>query len=73
MSRIAKEIAIFLFCVVVAFLVNAWSIATYHTQWSELFTTFHITLALALVFYLALAVLRLLLWPLRRLLNRGVA
>jgi len=73
MSRIAKEIVLFLFCVVVAFLINAWSIATYHTQWSELFTTFHITLALALVFYVLLALLRIFIFVLRRLLIRNPA
>jgi TRAP-type C4-dicarboxylate transport system permease small subunit len=73
MSRLAKEIALFLLCLAVAFAVNAWSIAAFHTQWSELYTTLPITLAIALILYVALTIVRLLIFILRRLLTRRMA
>jgi hypothetical protein len=73
MTRLTKEIALFLLCVVAAFAVNAWSISAFHTQWSELYTTLPITLAIALAFYVLLTVLRILVFALRSLLHRETA
>lgn len=56
--RIARELWIYAGCVLAALCVNVYSIAVFHTQWKELFTTLNIVLAVALVFYAALALLR---------------
>ena len=45
-------------CFVAALAVNVYSIVQFKTEWKELFTTLHITLAVALVFFGVLAVLR---------------
>ncbi|MGC9224953.1 MAG: hypothetical protein ACP5E2_13585 [Terracidiphilus sp.] len=57
--RIARELWIYAGCVLAALCVNVYAIAAFHTQWKELFTTLHITLSVALVFYGALALLRM--------------
>jgi hypothetical protein len=56
--RIARELWMYGGCVFAALCVNVYAIIRFHTQWKELITTLHITLAVALVFYGVLAVLR---------------
>lgn len=73
MTRIIKELALYLLCLAAALAVNAYAIATFHTQWSELLTTFPITLAVALAFYLVLAILRAIAHTLRRLTRKRPA
>jgi len=68
--RIAREIQIFLVCFVLALAVNAYAIHEYNTQWKELLTTLHITLAVAIILYVLLGILRLLLGGVARLFRR---
>jgi formate hydrogenlyase subunit 4 len=57
-QRILRELQIFACCVLAALLVNIYSIIRFHTEWKELFTTLHITLALACVFFVLVAMIR---------------
>jgi hypothetical protein len=65
--RIARELCIYGGCVFAALCVNVYAIIRFNTQWKELITTLHITLAVALVFYGVLAVLRALVLYCRRI------
>jgi hypothetical protein len=56
--RIIRELLIFIGCIFAALVVNVYSIVHFNTEWKELITTLHITLALALVFFALLALLR---------------
>ena len=56
--RIARELWICAGCVLAALGVNVYAIIRFHTEWKELITTLHITLAVAAVFYAVLALLR---------------
>jgi len=47
-------------CILAAFAVNAGSILWFKTEWKELFTTLHITLAVAVIIFVLLALVRLL-------------
>ena len=69
-SRIVREVEIFAVCIVVALAVNVYSILHFHTAWKELFTTFHITLAIAGIFFAVTALLRALTFYGKRILRR---
>jgi hypothetical protein len=56
--QIIRELLIFAGCILAALVVNVYSIIRFNTEWKELITTLHITLALALVFFVLVAVLR---------------
>ena len=71
--RITREVLIFLGCFVVAFFVNVYAIAKYKTEWKELVTTLHITLAVAGGFYVVLALLRVVFCGVARVLRRKTA
>lgn len=71
--RIARELWIYAGCVLAALCVNIYAIIRYNTQWKELITTLHIVLAVALVFYGVLAVLRALFFCCRRIFRRKAA
>jgi hypothetical protein len=68
--RIGREFMIFVGCFVIAFAVNVYSIIKFKTAWSELLTTFHITLLLAVVIYVLFGVLRLIICGVSRLFGR---
>jgi len=68
--RIAREFKIFLGCFVLALALNAYSIHAYNTQWKELLTTLHITLAVAIILYVLFAILRLIFIGISRLFRR---
>jgi putative effector of murein hydrolase len=68
--RIAQELGIFFGCFVVALGLNIYSIIKFKTEWSELLTTLHITLAVAIVIFVLLAILRFLLGGLARMFRR---
>ncbi len=70
---IVREILIYVGCLVAALCVNAYSIIHFKTQWKELFTTFHISLAVALIFFGVLVVLRLIVFGCRSLFRRRKA
>ena len=69
-QRILRESLIFSGCFVAALAVNAYSIVHFGTEWRELFTTLHITLAIALLFFGLLALLRRIVAGGRRVLRR---
>ena len=69
-SRIIRESLIFAGCVLAALLVNVYSIIHFDTQWKELITTLPITLAVACVFFVVLALLRGIAFYSRRILRR---
>jgi hypothetical protein len=68
--RIARELRIFLGCFVLALGLNVYSIVKYQTEWKELLTTLHITLALAVVIYVLLGILRFIICGAARLFRR---
>jgi F0F1-type ATP synthase membrane subunit a len=68
--RIARELMIFCGCFVFALAMNVFAIIKYKTEWKELLTTLHITVALALVIFVLLGLLRLLVCGLARLFRR---
>ena len=68
--RIARELQIFLGCIVLALALNIYAIHEYNTQWKELWTTLHITLAVAIVVYVLLGILRFLICGLSRIFRR---
>jgi len=67
---ITHELRIYGVCLVVALFVNAYSIIRFKTEWKELFTTLHISLAVALVFFATFALLRWILFTCGRILRR---
>lgn len=71
--RIAHELWIFAGCFAAALCVNVYAIIRFKTEWKELITTLHITLGLAAVFFGILALLRILVFSVRRILQRKAA
>ena len=69
-QRIRRELQIFIVCILVALAVNVYSIVHFKTHWTELFTTFHITLAVAAALFVLLALLRGIAFCSRRILRR---
>ncbi len=69
--RILREFEIFAACFLVAFGINVYAIVRFGTEWKELITTLHITLALAAVFFVVVASTRALTFYCRWLLRRG--
>lgn len=68
--RIARELLILVGCIAIALVVNIYAILKYKTDWKELITTLHITIALGAVIYILLAILRLLICGAARLFRR---
>ena len=68
--RVTRELMIFCACFAVALAMNIFAIIKYQTDWKELITTLHITLALAIVIYVLLGILRLLICGVSRLFRR---
>ena len=65
-----REGRLLLACLLVAFLLNIYSILAYDTSWVELVTTLHYTIALTLVLYVVLGLVRLIARGIRRLTAR---
>ncbi len=57
-SRKKTELRILLGCFILAYILNIVSIISYHTPWTELFTTIHIVILFALVIYVILGIFR---------------
>lgn len=57
-KRIRTELKWLLGCFVAAIIFNVYAIIRYQTSWAEFFTTLHVVLILALVFYLLLLFFR---------------
>ena len=68
--RIAREFLILFSCIVIALVVNIYSILKYKTEWKELVTTLHITIAVGVVIYILLGLLRLIVGGAARLFRR---
>jgi hypothetical protein len=68
--RILRELLLYAGCFVAALAVNVYSIVHFKTEWKELFTTLHITLAVAGVLFVVLALLRAIVFCCRLVLRR---
>jgi hypothetical protein len=72
-KRIERESLIFIGCFLAALGVNVYAIIRFKTEWKELITTLHITLAIALLFFVLVALLRGLVFCCRWFLSRKAA
>lgn len=61
-TRKKRELWIALVCFLFAFLMNVYSIIRFKTEWSELLTTLHITILLAIFIYILVGIVRLIVW-----------
>ena len=68
--HIIRELQIFIGCILAALVVNVFSIIRFKTEWKELITTLYITLAIALIFFVLVALLRGIVLFSRRVLRR---
>ena len=68
--RMARELRIFLGCFVLALALNVYAIHLYKTAWKELLTTLHITLAVAIIIYVLLGIVRFIFGGVARLFRR---
>lgn len=71
--RIARELWIFAGCLVSALGVNTFAIIRFRTEWKELITTLHITLAVAVLFFAVAAFLRVLVFCCKHFISRRAA
>lgn len=55
---------------ILAFLMNVYSIATYNTSWSELYSQLHIVLLVSFAVYAIIAVIRLLIFGIIKLIRK---
>lgn len=69
-KRQKKEIKIFCYCVVLAYIMNIISIIVYDTNWSELWTQLLCVLILSCIFYSISIVFRLLSFGICRLFKK---
>lgn len=68
--RITRELMILIGCIAIALVVNIYAILKYKTEWKEVVTTLHITIALGVVIYVVLGILRLVVSGTARLFRR---
>ncbi|MGD0520110.1 MAG: hypothetical protein ABSA48_02535 [Terracidiphilus sp.] len=68
--QIIRELQIIAGCILAALVVNVYSIIRFNTEWKELITTLNINLALALVFFVLVAVLRGIVFCCRRVFRK---
>lgn len=66
-ARIKRELLVLLFCFIAAVLTNVYAIATRGTEWSELVSQLHVTLAVGVVFYVVLGLPRLVISGIRKM------
>ena len=66
-TRIKREFLVLSFCFAAAVIFNVYAIATRGTQWSEVFSQLHVTLVVAIVFYVMLGLVRLIVFGIRAL------
>ncbi len=66
---IKRELWFLLGSIILALLLNVYSIVKFNTEWSELYTTFHITLLFGLVIYLIIGLIRLIVRGVRSLIS----
>ena len=56
----------------IAFLMNVYSIVTYNTLWSELYSQLHIVLLISFVLYALIGIIRLIIFGIVRLIRKIV-
>ncbi len=61
-ARIKKEIAAVLISLIIAFLINVYSIIKYQTSWVELFSQIGYVVFIAIIIYIISVVLRALIY-----------
>ena len=66
--HVKKELWIFLVCLIAMELVNVYAIAEYDGKWNELLMSLGFVTVAAVVSYLLLAVIRLMIYGIRRIL-----
>ena len=64
-----RELIIFIAAFVVAFILNIISISSYNTEWSEILSSLHYVLLLAIVLYVIQGIIRLIIWGIVRLVS----
>lgn len=69
-KRQKKELLIFGICFILSFAINIIAIIIYDTEWEELFTYIGYVLTISIVLYLLLAVVRLFVYFIKKLLLR---
>ena len=72
-QRITRELVVFAGCFAAALGVNVYAIVRFGTEWKELITTLHITLGIACLIYIVLALIRGIAFGCRRLFGREAA
>jgi uncharacterized membrane protein YdjX (TVP38/TMEM64 family) len=65
-----RELSIFAACLVLAFLINAYAIASYGTSWSEMYSMIGMVVAIAVFFYAVQGAIRLLFHTFKRGIRR---
>ncbi len=68
-----RELKLFLVMFIIAFLFNIYAIISFDTRWIELISQLHIMLLLAFIFYVIVAVFRIIAWFIRRLVKKSKA
>lgn len=58
-KRLKTELIVFVALFILSFLANIYSIITYHTGWSELYSSLFYVLTISMVLYVITGVLRL--------------
>lgn len=69
-DRQKKELLVFIVCLVVAFILNIVAIVIYKTNWTEVISYIGYVIAIAIVLYILIAVIRGLVQTIRHLFRR---
>ena len=69
-KRQIKELRILLLCLVFTFLLNIVAVILYKTSWIEIFTEIGYVVAVAIILYLIIFLIRLIIFSVKALLRR---
>lgn len=69
-NRLKKEIYILSTCFIIAFLINIFSIITFKTPWYEMFTQIGYVVAITLILYLFVVMVRAIVFLIRKLVTK---
>lgn len=69
-NRLKKEIYILSTCFIIAFLINIFSIITFKTPWYEMFTQIGYVVAITLILYLFVVMVRAVVFLIRKLVTK---
>lgn len=67
-----RELYYLLISLIIAFVLNIYSIIKYDSQWKELITTLHITILFSLVIYVLILIIRLIITGVKYLIKKVV-